>query len=201
MEHPRLTMRSSLPSLLSSGVSSGARSFSVAAAVIAAVAVAGLASGCVPEFDDVEGEVTRVCVLGIVMPFAGESGDAAVTRYDLSEADIDEDKLAGHTVTLDSVVLEAGLGIDDFGFADRIQVDLVDLDRQTDGLQARLVDLDRVGPVNPIHTRGATGDDLSGYIADSSTGLEMALYGDVPATPWTATLDVCLAVDDAGGAD
>ena len=147
--------------------------------------------GCAPDLDQIDAEVSRVCVRDLAMPFAGTANGPATSRIDISRLDIDMGDLVGATVTLDSVELAPGAGISDFAFADSIRVDLTA--RSQDPAYS-LVDVGEVGAASPVRG-GSDSTDLTPYLEDSSAGLEIVVAGDVPATPWAATLAICLSVE------
>ncbi|MCG8425329.1 MAG: hypothetical protein MJE77_46205 [Proteobacteria bacterium] len=159
-------------------------------------ALLAVMAGCEPEVEELEADVSRVCLHGIELPFTGQtngqSDQAVNSQYDLGDLDLDTDELAGATVMLDSMALSAGLGIDDFAFVDRIEVDLAAASQMP---PARLAAFDQVGTTNPVRASGDPATDLSPYLQATGTEVEVAVFGDVPATPWTVLLDACLNVE------
>lgn len=170
-----------------------ARRAIVSAGLLGLLGPLGASTGCIPDVDDLETAVSRVCVTGVGMPFAGSTSGSAESRLDIASLDLELDKLEpGATVTLESVDLSPGLNVDDLAFADRIAMDLTSRDRGTTALIA----VDPVGTANPVHADGDPDLDLLPILRDPSSRLVMTVNGDVPATPWAAAVDVCLAVQE-----
>lgn len=148
-----------------------------------------MSSACLatPEIDDPQ--VEGVCVNDAVVVFSG-GGNAARSSIDLTQLDLDLDRVRDARITLNRAVVAAGPGIDHLGFADRVRVELVP----------------RSGPVVPLAETSvavttATIDlvgnpqlDLASYLFDEP-GMAIEITGELPATGWSATVDLCFDVD------
>lgn len=160
------------------------------------LALATATAACLPGPDDFTTHVSEICVHALV-PFEGDTGQGVTTEVSLAEAVRGIDDLAdGATVTLASLTLSPGPGITDFTFAERVEIDLAAENTPT----LRLVEAeDAAGTIEAGPTSGpAAGPaDLRPYLDSASPALHVTFVGQVPATPWSVTLDACLDVHDA----
>jgi len=172
-----------------------------APALVITLALAAATAACLPGPDDFTTHVSEICVHALV-PFEGDTGQGVTTEVSLAEAVRGIDDLAdGAAVTLASLTLAPGPGITDFSFAERVEIDLASEDAPT----LRLVEVEDVTGVIDIEpTGGLTGDsaaagasDLRPYLDSAEPALHVTFLGQVPATPWSVTLDACLDVHDA----
>ena len=160
---------------------------------LGAVALLSLTASCVPDVDDLESEVSRVCVRGVAMPFPGSSGGTTTSRLDIAALDLDLDKLEpGATMALESLEMAPGVGVEDLAFADRIAMGLISRNSGT----TELVAVESVGTANPVHADGDPDLDILPILRDAQAQLEMTVSGEVPGNPWAAAVDVCLAVQE-----
>jgi hypothetical protein len=161
------------------------------------IAIAAATGACLPGPDDFTTHVSEICVHALV-PFEGDTGQGVTTEVSLAEAVRGIDELAdGAAVTLASLTLAPGPGITDFGFAERVEIDLAAEDTPS----LRLVEVEEVTGIIDIEPAGdstATGaPDLRPYLDSANPALHVTFLGQVPATPWSVTLDACLDVHDA----
>lgn len=161
--------------------------------ILAALATAG----CLPGPEDFTTHVSEVCVHALV-PFEGGTGQGVTTEVALADAVRGIDELAdGASVTLGSLTLSPGPGITDFRFAERVEIDLV----AENAPALRLVEAEDLGdtvtarPTDDLAAAGAS--DLRPYLDGDEPALAVTFVGQVPATPWSVSLDACLDVHDA----
>ena len=70
-------------------------------------------------------KLEAVCVYDAPLVFDGSNSDTATSGIDLGELDLDLAAAATSRVTMRSAVVTAGVGVDDFRFADRVRVQLL----------------------------------------------------------------------------
>jgi hypothetical protein len=154
-------------------------------------------AGCLPGPEDFTTHVSEICVHALV-PFEGDTGQGVTTEVSLADAVRGIDELAdGASITLASLTLEPGPGITDFGFAERVEIDLTAAGEPA----LRLVEAEDLagtvtaGPADDPAAAGAT--DLRPYLDSAAPALAVTFVGQVPASPWSVSLDACLDVHDA----
>jgi hypothetical protein len=157
------------------------------------VAGAGAAAGCLPGPEDFDTRVSEICVHTLV-PFEGGAGQGVTTAVSLADAVRGIDELgSGAGITLDWLRLTPGPGIADFGFVQRVEIDLA-----AEGAPSlRLLEVADVAGSASVDASGEPDADLRAYLDSEEPALEVTFLGQVPATPWSVTLDACLAVHDA----
>jgi hypothetical protein len=154
------------------------------------------AAGCLPGPEDFDTRVSEICVHTLV-PFAGGAGQGVSTEVSLADAVRDLDELgSGAAITLASLSLAPGPGIADFSFVQRVEIDLA----ATDEPPLRLLEAADVAGSDSVDAPGAPGANLRVYLDGAAPSLQVTFLGQVPATPWSVTLDACLAVHDAAPA-
>lgn len=151
------------------------------------------AAGCLPGPEDFDTRVSEICVNTLV-PFAPGAGQEVSTAVSLADAVAGLDELgSGAAITLDSLSLKPGPGIADFGFVQRVEIDLA----ATDEPPLRLLEAADVAGSDSVDAAGQPDADLRAYLDSAAPSLQVTFLGQVPATPWSVTLDACLAVHDA----
>lgn len=160
---------------------------------LAPVALAAAAAGCLPGPEDFDTRVSEICVHTLV-PFEGGAGQGVTTEVSLAEAVSGLDELAsGASITLDWLTLTPGPGIAGFAFVQRVEIDLAAEGAPT----LRLIEVADVAGSETVDAAGAPDADLRPYLDSAEPALAVTFVGQVPATPWSVTLDACLAVHDA----
>jgi hypothetical protein len=165
--------------------------------VAGVVAGAGATAGCLPGPEDFDTRVSEICVHTLV-PFEGGAGQGVTTEVSLADAVRGIDELgSGAAITLDWLRLTPGPGIADFGFVQGVEIDLAAEGAPT----LRLLEVADVAGSAPVElsgeASGAPDADLRPYLDSEEPALGVTFLGEVPATPWSVTLDACLAVHDA----
>lgn len=160
-----------------------------------ATAIALAAAGCLPGPEDFNTRVSEVCVSGLI-PFEGGSGRQVTTEVSLQGVAFDAAELGelggGSAVTLERLTLVPGPGIDDFGFAEQVDVHLT-----APGAPAlRVLDVAEVPDAAFIDQPGNPAVDLGPYLDSERAALAVTFLGDVPATPWSVELDACLTLHE-----
>lgn len=150
------------------------------------------APACAPDIAYLGTEVSEVCVRDVPVLFDGQQNGVASARVPLAQTGMNLYDMAGATLTLDSIVLTAGPEIEDFSFAQRIQVDLTASPRDA-GLA--LVDMQSVEPAHSLYMGGDPDVDLTDHLLAQDAGVDIVLVGTPPNTSFSASIDICLAVD------
>jgi hypothetical protein len=156
--------------------------------------VAGVvtAAGCLPGPEDFDTRVSEICVHTLV-PFEGGAGQSVTTEVSLADVVSGIDELgSGAGITLDWLRLTPGPGIADFGFVQSVEIDLAAEGTPT----LRLIEVADVAG-SAVDASGKPDADLRPYLDSEEPALEVTFLGQVPATPWSVTLDACLTVHDA----
>ena len=157
------------------------------------VAGAGVAAGCLPGPEDFDTRVSEICVHTLV-PFEGGAGQGVTTEVSLADAVRGIDELgSGAGITLDWLRLTPGPGIADFSFVQRVEIDLAAEGAPT----LRLIEVADVSGDAAVDAAGSPDADLRAYLDSEEPALQVTFLGQVPATPWSVTLDACLAVHGA----
>jgi hypothetical protein len=157
------------------------------AIIIAATALAG----CVSEPEISGPDVSAVCIDGVQVLFRPD-GSQTYTRVDLDDLDLDLDLAPTTRVTMRSMTVSAGLGIEDFGFADHLRVDLL----PDDSAPVMVAEMDVASSGVRLEVPGDPSLDLSSALRDGNTDLELSLTGDVPGGGWAALVDMCFDVHE-----
>ena len=159
--------------------------------------MAAASAACLPGPEDFTTHVSEICVQALV-PFEGDTGQGVTTEVSLADAVRSIDELAdGASITLGSLTLSPGPGITDFGFVERVEIDLT----AEDAPSLRLVEAEDIrgtivaGPADD--PAAASAADLRPYLDSAAPALQVTFMGQVPATPWSVSLDACLDVHDA----
>lgn len=150
------------------------------------------AAGCLPEPEDFETRVSEICVSALI-PFGGGAGREVTTAVSLAGVAADIDELGGGgPITLERLSLAPGPGIGDFGFVERVEVDLTG-----PGAPAlRVLEVTEVPDTAIIEQPGDPSLDLGAYLASEGAALAVTFVGEVPARPWSVALDACLRVHE-----
>ena len=149
-----------------------------------ALALCVIAAGCTADLALGDPEVSAVCLDDATLVFGGGADRATI---DLGPLDLEapEDR----RVTLASATMTASSGVSDLGFAERVQVLLLD----TDDGDLALADAAVSGGV--VELDGDPGVDLGAYLRAGASRIEVAIAGQMPSGRWAAVVDLCFDVD------
>lgn len=159
------------------------------AAVLFAAAAAF--AGCVSEPEISGPDISAVCVDGVPVLFRPD-GAQTYTRVDIDDLDLDLDLAPETRVTMRSMTVSAGFGIEDFGFADYLRIELLPDDRAP----VMVAEMNVASTGVRLEVAGDPGLDLAHALRDGGTDLELSLSGDVPGGGWSALVDMCFDVDE-----
>ena len=150
-------------------------------------------AGCISEPDVSGPDVSAVCVDGVPLLFRPDDGDTS-SRVAVDDLDLDLDLSPTARVTMRSLTVSAGLGIEDFGFADYLRVDLLPSGRDP----VTLAEMNIASSGGTLEILGDPRVDLSPMLREGGVEVELAIAGDVPGGGWAALIDMCFDVDDGG---
>jgi hypothetical protein len=154
------------------------------------LALAG--GGCVLDSSHVSTRLLAVCTEDVPLlfePASASSAVALVTIDDVGASIDDRDARA----TLDEMSLEELDGIDDFGFASGMTMDIVAPGAELP--DARVAELASV-PTGPRLVAAGDGRvDLVDYLVAETLAVRIELTGAPPAEAFSVLFDACLTVD------
>jgi hypothetical protein len=158
-------------------------------------AVMPLATACDTAWFAVEIDVPEVCVHGLQAPFGGSQASATFENT-LSDHDlgiVGEDKLSPKVEVL-SISLAPSLGVDDLGFVDNLAVEMAPEDEMATLPPVELLNVSASDMLDSgeLYSEPEDAIDITTYIKEGAVVFSVELTGDVPPTPWVATMDLCL---------
>jgi hypothetical protein len=152
-------------------------------------------SACDGTVFSVELDAPEICVHGLQAPF-GPSQSSATFEDTLSDHDLGpltSDKVEPEIEVL-SVGLAPSFGVSDLGFVDDLIVEMAPLDATANLPPLELMRMSGTEPAadGGLYSEPETAIDITSYLAEGEVVFSLELAGDIPAQPWTATLDICL---------
>jgi hypothetical protein len=140
--------------------------------------------------DHVSTELRAVCTADVPLPFQQEAPHRAVAEIDVEDVGATIESTDAHA-TLREVTLAAASGIDDFAFAESMEMDLVTPGREA----ARVAELAPVPAGSPFVAPGDPDVDLVDYLTAERLTVRVALTGAVPDRPFAAAMSACIDVE------
>jgi hypothetical protein len=156
----------------------------------ALVLIALLSNACVIASDHVSTELHRICTEDVPLPFERTAPRRAVAEVEVEDVGATIDSTDAQA-TLDWVSLEAAQSIDDFAFADAMEMDLLAPGRD----DARVAELEPVPGESPMTADGDREVDLVDYLTAERLAVRIAITGDVPDPGFLVTMSACIDVE------
>jgi hypothetical protein len=149
---------------------------------VALATCAGLAA-CVPETDNLQGEVYEVCYRELAGDVQRDSATTASASLVVEEIDLGDAALDDPTVGLANARVRAA-GEVDLGFVDAARVEV-----------AGMPVLALAGGGDELYGERSDGPNLFGYLQGDALPFAIEVDGDIPAARIAILVDACFAVD------
>ncbi len=151
--------------------------------------VAVLATACFSDPEIGDPKLEGVCVYDAPLVFEGSTSNTARASLDLAQLDLDLDVAATSRVTMESAVVSTGPGLTNFGFANRVRVELAPRNQPAVPISEVAVSSRDAS----VTLDGNPNLDLAGYLP-GNPDVAIEISGDVPNVRWVAVIDLCFDV-------
>jgi hypothetical protein len=152
--------------------------------LLISLSVLPLVQGCVPDTDNIEGEIYEVCYLDQSARVSRTTAGAARGVITIDQVDLRKVEVIDPIVELDMVNVRLADGANDFDFVDNAHIGV--------GNQ-RVVGLDKIAR-DALGADGESSVNLFEHATEQDLSLSVNLEGDIPAAALTVDVDVCFAV-------
>ncbi len=152
--------------------------------VLLAATAALATTACVPEVEDLEGEVYEVCYRGLDARVERISAGSARAALVVDEVDFGTARLEDPRVGLHTLSVVPADGIDDFAFVDAAHVNVAN---------ERILELPAARTT--LYGESSAPPNLMPHTRGGDLALTLVFEGDVPQTAWRVSIDACFSVD------